>query len=252
MKKLAKKVLSIILGINGFLSSNLLRATATLSSEEQAAVQEMSDALKSATTPIAEKAMNELVGANVRADSKEPEKFQSNVKIELDRVQFDTSRLLGRMKKWGQIKITFHANTNDKNVEWAENCDIKFYVGYNGCRSDGRMLLFKTDCTCAILPTNTEQSVLFFLPGDIRQRHNLNRIPDYCAVHFRVNGIGQPIVVVNKDGKNTYRSDSETHHKDMKKRSHIEDRIMRNVDQLPIYADIRVSDHPTLLLPVDA
>jgi hypothetical protein len=156
------------------------------------------------------------------------------------------------MKKWGQIRILLQANSRDKNMEWAENCEVKLYVGFDGCYPDGKMLLFKASCTCAMLPTNKEQSVFFFLPGDVRKRYSLARVPDYCAIRFSVNGISQPMIIINREGKNAYHARADDFHRETKKRSEVEDRIMRNVDQLPIYADISVSDHPTLLLEVDA
>jgi hypothetical protein len=65
----------------------------------------MSAALKSSKTSIADKAMNEAAGANVCADSKEPEKCRSNIKGELDRGQFDTSHSLRRMKNGDKLKL---------------------------------------------------------------------------------------------------------------------------------------------------
>jgi hypothetical protein len=169
MEKSVKKILSVIIGINGYLFSNFLQADTDLSAQEQAAIQEMSESLKATMMPSGKGTMHELLDANVRGDSKEPGKFRSNIKIELSKVKFDTSRLLATMKKWEQIKIILQANTEDKNIKWAENCTVNLYVGYDKCRPDGKMLLFKSDCTCALLPTNTEQSILFFIPGDVRQ-----------------------------------------------------------------------------------
>ncbi|MDR2812404.1 MAG: hypothetical protein LBB05_01250 [Puniceicoccales bacterium] len=251
MEGLVKKILLSVLGINGFLFSKYSEAEVS-SDSEQAAIQEMNQALQSAATPIVDKVMDELRGANVRADSKEPEKFQSPAKLELVKVEFDTSRLLEAMGKWGRIKVTLSANTRDKAINWVDNCHIKIYLGYNGCRSDGKMLLFKAECTCITLPTNVEQSIIFFTPGDVRKRYNLSRVPDYCALRFAIDGVSQLIVIVNKNGKDTHRSDSNKQHETVKKRSQIDDRTIRNVDQLPVYADIRIDVHPTLRTEIDA
>jgi hypothetical protein len=250
MGKSVGKLLSVIFGINGSFFFNF--SEALTADEEQIAIQEMADTVKLMATPTIDKTMDALLGANVRADSKEPEKFVSKVKLELVKAKFDTSRLLGSAKKWGETKITLRANADDKSIQWADKCNTKLYIGYNGCRPDGKMLLFEAECTCITLPTNKEQSVLFFVPGDVRQRYNLSREPDYCALRFTVDGISQPITIVNKEGKDTHRSDSDAYHKTIREGAYIDDRIVRNVDQLPIYAGIRVTEHPTLLLDVDA
>ncbi|MDR1591075.1 MAG: hypothetical protein LBR92_03725 [Puniceicoccales bacterium] len=257
MGKLVKKLLSVVFGINGYLFLNCLEArdsfeTTLAPDEEQVAIQEMADTVKSMATPLTDKAMNELLGANVRADSKEPKKFLSNVQLELVKMKCDRNRLVGTMKKWGKVEIILRANTSDKNVNWTDKCNVKLYIGYNGCRLDGKMLLFKADCTCITLQTNKEQSILFFIPGDVYQRHNLGDVPAYCALVFTVDGIRQQTIIVNKEGKDTHRSDADTYHKTVKEQAYIDDRIVRNVDQLPIYADIRGTQHPTLLLDVDA
>jgi hypothetical protein len=67
-----------------------------------------------------------------------------------------------------------------------------------------------------------------------------------------VDGINQNIIIIDKEGKNAYQANPLEFHKKALQRSSIETRIMRNVDQLPIYADIRISNHPTLLLEIDA
>ncbi|MDR2372207.1 MAG: hypothetical protein LBD60_03620 [Puniceicoccales bacterium] len=253
MKSSAKKILSVILGINGSFSGNLLSETAILSDEEEAKVlQEMNQALRSVAAPATDKAMNELLGANVRADSKEPEKFQSKARFETKKVKFPISRLLSSIKKWGQFEIIICGSANDKNLNYVDNCTIDFYAGYNGCLKNGKMLLFKSQCTCATLPIHKDQTICFFMPGDIRQRYNLTRPPDYCAVRVTVDGIKQQIEVLDKNGKVAQRSDSDKYHKSIKGNASTNDRIVRNADQLPLYADIKIPCHPTLLTEVDA
>ncbi|MDR1303323.1 MAG: hypothetical protein LBJ81_01735 [Puniceicoccales bacterium] len=262
MKKSIKKLLSVIAGINGLLCTNLWGESAPLlekdqatllSKEEQAAVDEMSRALNSATKPIGEKVGNELLDANVRGDAKEPDKFKSPVKIGLNQVKFSTERL-GTANKWVQIKVNLVANTEDKNIKWTEPCKVKAYVGYENRCPDGKMLLFKSDCTCATLPIGTEKPVFFFIPGDIRLKYDLPDVPNYCAVSFTTGGISQPMMIVNKEGRDTYRSDGNTVHLETKKRSLIEGRIMRNFDQMSGY-DLPsnvIKNTPSLLLDVDA
>ncbi|MDR2200994.1 MAG: hypothetical protein LBN94_02720 [Puniceicoccales bacterium] len=243
------------MGLGSLLFAGLISAGQSdvpLSPDEKIADQEMSNELESTFKPAKQQLMDELLHTKIRSDSPNSEKFRSEVQIECNQVKFDTSRLLVSMKKWGQIKILLQANGYNKNIKWAENCEIKLYIGFDGCSPDGKMLLFKTSCTCAMLPAGEEQAVLFFLPGDVRKRYKLARVPDYCAIRFSVDGVSQPIIIINKDGKNTYLDNAHGLHRETKKRSHVRDRIMRNVDQLPIYADISVPDHPTLLLEVDA
>jgi hypothetical protein len=276
MKSSAKKILPVILGINHFLSLYLLGETPTFSSgeqavspgsdtnslvlnpplgssdEEQIAIQEMTQKLQSITTPVVDKVGKELLGANVRADSKEPTMFQSKVKIELISVQYEPNRSSGSMTKWTQVKIKLRAITDDKSIKWTDNCRIKLYLGYNDCRTDGKMLLFETECTCATFPIHMDQTILFFIPGDICQRYNLSQIPDYCAIRITVDGIGQSTIIVNKEGKDTHRSDADAHHRMLKERAYIEDKIVRNVDQLPNYVKTEILQHPTLRLEVDA
>ncbi|MDR2807342.1 MAG: hypothetical protein LBB11_04290 [Puniceicoccales bacterium] len=261
MAKLIKKILSTIVGIQGLLFSISIQVSgqtsdvAALSPEEQSAIHGMTHQLNIMTNAMtqsqAEKVGNSLLDANVRADAKDPNQFKSNIKMELNKVQFDTQRLFATEKKWGQIRVFFQANTEDKNIKWTENCTVKFYIGFDKRLPDGKMLLLKSSCTCITLPTNSEQAVSFFIPGDIRHKYGLACVPDYCAVHFSVDGISQPIITVNKEGKNAYDARSSNTHKDIKQRSHIEIRIMRNIDQLPRHVDIDVADHPALLLDID-
>jgi hypothetical protein len=253
MKSSAKKILLVILGINGSFSGNLLSETATLSDKEEAnALQEMDQALRSVATSGVSKAMNEILRANVRADSKEPEKFLSKVKFKIKKVKFPTGHFMSSIKKWGQFGIIMSGSTDDKSLNHVDNCTIDLYVGYNGCLENGKMLLFKSQCTCATLPVHKDQTICFFMPGDIRQRYNLTRPPDYCAVRVTVDGIKQQIEIFDKDGKVVQRSDSDKYHKSIKENASIFDRILRNADQLPPYADVKISYHPTLLLEVDA
>jgi hypothetical protein len=262
MKKSIKKLFPVIAGINGLLCTNLRGELAPLSAkdqaiplskDEQAAVDEMSQAISTVTKPIEEKVGNELLSANVRGDSKEPEKFKSSVKIELKRVIFDTDRL-GTANKCNVIEVNLMAKTEDKNMKWTEPCKVKVYFGVENRRPDGKMLAFKSNCTCTTLPIDTEKSVFFFIPGDIRKKHNLPEIPQYCAVSFTIDGVTQPWKIVDKNGKDTYRSDGNTFHSETKKRSSIESRIMRNFDQMSGYnlPTGVIKNTPSLLLDIGA
>ena len=179
------------------------------------------------------------------------DKFSTTETIHLDKVKFDKNRMLVAMKKWGQVKINLHVTSTKSEKKWTDECKIKLYIGFNDCRDDGKMLLFKSYCDVATLPINQNQSILFFLPGDIRKRYNLARVPDYCAVRFTSNGVNQKMKIINKDGDEMCNLDAEPFHKEMKKKSFIAINILRNVDQLPSYSDIRISDHPTLLVDID-
>jgi hypothetical protein len=114
------------------------------------------------------------------------------------------------------------------------------------------MLLFGGQCTCISLPVHTDRTVCFFIPWDVCERYGLNRPPDYCAIRITAGGFRQPIAIIGKNGKDTLRSDSDAHHRAIKERAQVEGGIMRNVDQLPPYADVKIKNHPTLLLGVDA
>ncbi|MDR0590800.1 MAG: hypothetical protein LBG09_03050 [Puniceicoccales bacterium] len=280
MKKSIKKLLPVIAGINGLLCANLWGESAPLlekdqavlppkedllvplpkenlpaplSQEDKAAVEEMSKTLSSVAVPTEEKVGNAFLDANVRGDAQDPEKFKSPAKIELNQVKFSTERL-GTANKWGLIKVNLVANTEDKNIKWTEPCKVKVYAGYENRLPDGKMLLFKSDCTCTTLPIATEKPVFFFIPGDIRLKYNLPDVPDYCALSFTVDGVSQPMVIANKEGRDTYRSDGNTFHLEIKKRSLIESRIMRNFDQMSGF-DLPsnvVKNTPSFLTPIDA
>jgi hypothetical protein len=285
MERSVKKLLLSILGINGFLFFKCSEAEIAPDSEQAAPyethtlidksdeviaptsglrmisdlqgdlqgvsdsdLREMSQALESKMAPTANGAMVELLNTNVRADSKEPRKFLSDVKLELVKVESNGRRFPKSMNKWWQYEVILSANTEDKTIKYADNCTVKIYIGYNNCRSDGKMLLFKANCTCITLPTNERQSVFFFLPGDVSQRYNLNRDPDHCAIVFSVDGIRQRVIIADSNGKDTRRSDSDEYHRAIKEGAYVEDRTVRNSDQLPSDADIKVGKHPTLRL----
>jgi hypothetical protein len=248
MKQSFKNIFSVSAFLCFTALSSVVASEQQLSSEElAAAVKDMSKNMDSIAKPATGKIMDELVGANVRADSKEPDKFKAKTTLEFVKAKFDTSKIMMAMKKWGQIKIIVKAHSVDKNEKWTEQCEVKLYAGFNNCLRNGKMLIFKSAGTCFTLPTETEQSFLFFIPGDIRQKYSLSRAPDYCAIHITCGGISQEMIIINKEGKNAYQANPEKFHKDTKGRSEIENDILCNANQLPIYADIRVDQHPTLI-----
>jgi hypothetical protein len=213
-----------------------------LSAEELMAVEDMSLKINS---PI-KNTIEELVDANVRADSKNPDRFKPKTSIELKTTVFNINSMT-TTSSWGQITIILQPHNVDKNEKWTEECNIKFYIGFNGCLKTGQMLMFKGSAICATLENEKEQSVLFFLPGDICKRYGLNRTPDYCAVRFTTDGISQDIIIINKDGKNAYQPNPEDFHAKAKERSDIRPVPLRNADQLPSYADIKIKNHPSLI-----
>jgi hypothetical protein len=274
MRKSIKKLLPIIAGINGLLGTNLWGEPALLLEKEQAAplleseksdVESMKKELDSITKPHGEKVGEELLkeDLNVRGDAQNPYKFKPTVKVELKRVKFSTEHLR-TAHKCVQIKLeivaktpeatTTVAKTEDKKTQWTEPCKVEVSVGYENLLPDGKMLLFESGCTCATLPTDTEKSVPFYISGDVRQKHGLPGAPDFFALRFTTDGIRQPTIIANKEGKDTYRSDGDIVLNETRKRSRIESRIMRNFDQMSVYnlpSDV-IKNTPSLLLEVDA
>jgi hypothetical protein len=223
----------------------------------------MSAQLKGAADDQKEQVMDDLVDANVRADSKNPDQFIPRTKVELVEVKYGTDRLIPGMSKWGKITITVipHEidkngivipNNVDKNGKWTGECQIKIYVGYNDCLESGQMLMIKGAAVCITLENEKKQSIIFFIPGDTRQKYGIDRIPDYCSIHISVDGISQYPIIINKEGKDSHQPDPEKFHREAKERSEIQTLIIRNVDQLPSYVDIRIKEHPTLLLSAGA
>ena len=163
------------------------------------------------------------------------------------------------MKKWGQIKLDVIATSKNKDKKWTGPCSVKLYVGYNvqdPSLGDKKMILFRSECEIITLPTNQEQSILFFIPGDIRKRYGLAQNPDYCAIKFRLDGYSQGVqIVAISDKQGTLQKipseNAKKIHNATKAKSDIKINIMRNVDQLPIYADIKISNHPTLAIDND-
>ncbi|UPA28292.1 MAG: hypothetical protein LW808_003235 [Verrucomicrobiota bacterium] len=216
-----------------------------LPAEHKALVSEMSQMLSGPT----EQAKKELVDANILPDAQKPSNFQATSRIDIERVKFDTSRLMIAMKKWGQVRIDLKPQALVKGQEWADNCKIRLYVGFNGCLPSGRMLLMRSECTCICLKNNELASVYFFIPGDVRKRYSLARQPDYCALRLIVDGHTQDIVITDKDGKNSHAPNAEKLHKETKEKAQIEVAWMRNIDQLPINADVKVK-HPAMRLEI--
>ena len=244
MKKFISSLLLVCCGICAH-AENI----APLSDEELGALDDMNQQFKASSTTS--NAKQELLGANILPDSKDPSKFQPTATIELERVKFSTDRFLFASKKWGEIRIDIKTRTNSPDLKWADNCRIKLYVGFNNCLPSGKMLLLKSDCTCVCLEKDESQSIRFFIPGDIRARYNLSKVPDYCDVQFSVDGHEQDIIIVNQNGENSYVPKADNVHKNTKKSAQVESHWMRNADQIPPYADIKLSNHPTLELPID-
>jgi hypothetical protein len=252
MKQYFKNLFSVgaLLCPTSFIFSDTPNPQKSLSGEELAAIRDMSSRIDTAIQPISEKAGNELIGANVRADSKDPTKFETSATIELVRIKFDTNRFFVSRKKWSPTEIIIKAHNRNKKENWTENCKITLHIGFDN--PGEKKLLFKASCLCLTLPNEAKQSIFFFLPNDIQKKYDLiGRVPDYCAVKFSVGGIHQEIIIVNREGKNAYQADPKNFHKKIEENSNIQNGVMRNVDQLPFYADVAVGDHPSLRLEID-
>lgn len=230
--------LSLLTFLCGTTFLSAAETPATLSAYEQQAIKDMNDQFNVMTPKqtSTNDVMKELTDVNILPDPKDPG-FVSQTTITLKKVKFDTSRLVSAMKKWRVFRINFEATNKNKEQAWTGPCKVRLYIGFEGCARDGRLLLFRAECTCITLKAGEEYSVYFFIPSDVAESFGLPLVPDYGAIRFIVDGISQPIMIIGKDGKRTPFSDPEQVHKDMKKRAEIDNRIMWNMSQLPFYVD---------------
>lgn len=212
--------------------------------EHKELVGEMTQILSGPT----EQAKQELVGANILPDAQKPSNFQATSKINLERVKFETSRLMIAAKKWGQIRLDLKPEALVKGQEWADNCRVRLYVGFK--LPSGKMLLLRTECTFICLKNGKSFSAYFYIPGDVRNRYNLPKLPDYCAIRISVDGNNQEIIIVDKNGKNSHVANAEKVHKDIKKNAQIEIGWMRNIDQMSANADVKKESQPATKLGI--
>lgn len=212
--------------------------------EHKELVGEMKQILSGPT----EQAKQELVDANILPDAQKPDNFQATSKINLERVKFETNRLTIAAKKWGQIRLDLKPEALVKGQEWADNCRVRLYVGFK--LSSGKMLLLRAECTFICLKNGKSFSAFFYIPGDVRDRYKLPKLPDYCAIRISVDGHDQEIIIVDKNGKNSHVANAEKVHKDTKEKAQIEIGWMRNIDQMPANADVRKEFQPATKLEI--
>ncbi|MDR1366357.1 MAG: hypothetical protein LBJ13_00395 [Puniceicoccales bacterium] len=220
----------------------------TLSLAELQDVQDMSLNLGQATSRPIEKIMEELVDTNVRADSKDPNQFKQKTEVEVKQSTVENKTTSG----YKQFTIDLQPNNLNANEPWTGECQVKLYVGFEGCLKNGRMLMFKCSAVCVTLKNRTTYSIPFFLPADICERYGLlSRVPDYRAIHIATDGISQSMIIINRDGKNAHQPNPEEFHIRMKQSSDIQTGIMCNAYQLPPHAGIKPKNHPTLRFSTD-
>ncbi|MDR0418079.1 MAG: hypothetical protein LBH08_01410 [Puniceicoccales bacterium] len=250
--------------------------TSGLSPEESLAVQSMvsnlSEINHSTNHSTAEKVMKELndTNTNVRADSKEPNRFKQTTNVEICQSIVEKKP----ESEYKKILVTIRPINLNAREEWIKECQVKIYVGFENCPEkncpekncseknypeknypekncpeEREMVMFKCSATCLAMENEKKYFILFFLHVDIcRQYGILNRDPDYQAIRITTNGVSQPMIIINKEGKDAHQPNSEEHHIKMKQSSDIQLGVMRNVDQLPSYANIKIKNHPPLRL----
>lgn len=176
----------------------------------------------------------------------------------LSDISFDKNRLLVKMKKWGQIKLSLKPISENKTITYTNNVDVKIYIKYNLpnkiCQTyklkQNSSIFFESSAKIFSLSTNCESPLLFFIPGDVRKKYALDKTPDYCAISVTLDNETQFFTVETKP-KQKIKNIKEIEFKQLletnKSKSILMHNLMFNANQLPPYADIKISEHPTLL-----